>query len=392
MLSLQNGYRITIHETITEIADLWSSLSPPDIFFTPQFLQCLENFKATGITPYYVILYRHNIPFGIFYFQQKHIRLGESLRIDHNLNKGFFTNTVNRVKKAVANMLNLNTLVCGNMLLTGKYGFHISDEIDDTTKSSLLSNVCDMLQIHLDSKGIGKGLTLIKDFYNQTLNDHFEVKGFTRFNVQPNMIIQIRDHWNNMDDYLEDMKSKYRIRVRRATKKCAVIEKKELDVYEIQQWSDSINALYKNVSDEAGFNLFVLHPHYFEGLKTALGDQLIFTAYFSEGKMVGFYTAIKNYATLDAHFLGYDIEVNRSCQIYLNMLYDLIDLGIRFRVSKVVMSRTALEIKSSVGATPHDMTLFLKHDSSIINALVPPILKFLTPDEKWLSRSPFREN
>jgi hypothetical protein len=54
------------------------------------------------------------------------------------------------------------------------------------------------------------------------------------------------------------------------------------------------------------------------------------------------------------------------------------------------MSRTALEIKSSVGAEAHSMVLYLKANNSILNLGVSKALSYLKPDEKWVPRSPFK--
>jgi hypothetical protein len=126
-------------------------------------------------------------------------------------------------------------------------------------------------------------------------------------------------------------------------------------------------------------------------LKEAFGDKLILTTYWRNGKMVAFFTSIKNYDVLDAHFLGYDPDENYECQIYLNMLYDLIREGIECGVSKVDMSRTAIEIKSTVGAEPHDMYLYLRHTNKFLNKTVETVLDFIKPQEEYIYRSPFRD-
>ncbi|MBK7700778.1 MAG: hypothetical protein IPJ39_19635 [Saprospiraceae bacterium] len=55
------------------------------------------------------------------------------------------------------------------------------------------------------------------------------------------------------------------------------------------------------------------------------------------------------------------------------------------------MSRTAIEIKSTVGAVPHEMYLYLKHQNPIINKTVEHILGFVKPSEAYIIRSPFRD-
>ena len=37
----------------------------------------------------------------------------------------------------------------------------------------------------------------------------------TRFEVQPNMVVKMRPHWESIQDVLADYSSKYRVRARR---------------------------------------------------------------------------------------------------------------------------------------------------------------------------------
>jgi len=93
---------------------------------------------------------------------------------------------------------------------------------------------------------------------------------------------------------------------------------------------------------------------------------------------------------MEAHYLGYDKSKNAQHQIYLNMLYDLIKEGIDARVDKIQFARTALEIKSSVGAVPYDMLCYLKHKTTWKNKFLPKLLSFMVPEKEWQPRSPFK--
>jgi hypothetical protein len=53
---------------------------------------------------------------------------------------------------------------------------------------------------------------------------------------------------------------------------------------------------------------------------------------------------------MDTYFLGYDDSIQREKMLYLNMLYDMIAYSINKGFKEIIFARTALEIKSSVGA------------------------------------------
>ena len=117
---------------------------------------------------------------------------------------------------------------------------------------------------------------------------------------------------------------------------------------------------------------------------------MILYGVFLENKLVGFFTFIKNGPLADAHFLGYDVSLNSKYQIYFNMLLKLLESAIEQKASHLNLSRTALEIKSSVGAEPFDMSVYLRHENSLINKFGKFILDRTVPKNEWQQRSPFK--
>ncbi|MGB4959571.1 MAG: GNAT family N-acetyltransferase, partial [Saprospiraceae bacterium] len=341
------NYSIEIFDSIDDVEKDWSFVSMAhDIFFGAEFLRCVEKFPATGIIPYYGLVKDQGEPVGIVYFQSKYVRLKENLRSPKSSN-GKFSIVTDPFKQALVSAINFETIICGNLLLTGKYGFYFKEKISREDQFVLVKKAIDKLAGFLQSQGKNQGLILVKDFFSvDNPADETFYEGFTKFTVQPKMILDMDSSWQTFDDYLGALKSKYRVRARKAMQKCQRIVKIEFDHEDIAKHRDIIHSLYKNISDQADFNAFVLHKYYFENLKKALGDQLTFTVYIEGGRMVAFYTSILNYDVLDAHFLGYDPEENNRSQLYLNMLYDLIREGIQKKVRIIDLSRTAVEIKS----------------------------------------------
>ena len=114
------------------------------------------------------------------------------------------------------------------------------------------------------------------------------------------------------------------------------------------------------------------------------------TGYFEHGELIGFYTTIQNGDELEAHFLGMDLEKNRTQQLYLNMLFDIIRDAIEVNAAKIVFARTAMEIKSSVGAKAVEMSSFIRHRNTFSNRFISQLMGFLSPTETWQPRHPFK--
>ena len=72
------------------------------------------------------------------------------------------------------------------------------------------------------------------------------------------------------------------------------------------------------------------------------------------------------------------------------MLYDMIGYSIKKRFKKIIFGRTALEIKSSVGAKPETMFGYIKHSNPILQSQMPRIFNSLQPIVSWQIRNPFK--
>jgi hypothetical protein len=60
-------------------------------------------------------------------------------------------------------------------------------------------------------------------------------------------------------------------------------------------------------------------------------------------------------------------------------LYDYIEIAIQKKIKTLNFGRTASEIKSSVGATPQDLTMYLRHKKSITNRILKLFLQRVQP-------------
>jgi hypothetical protein len=76
--------------------------------------------------------------------------------------------------------------------------------------------------------------------------------------------------------------------------------------------------------------------------------------------------------------------------LYLNMLYNMTEFGIENGFKKIIFGRTALEIKSSIGAIPVKMSGFIYHNNKIINKYLGNFFQKLEPNIEWQMRHPFK--
>jgi hypothetical protein len=72
-------------------------------------------------------------------------------------------------------------------------------------------------------------------------------------------------------------------------------------------------------------------------------------------------------------------------------LYDIINCGISQGFERIILGRTALEIKSSIGAIPVQLNGFMRHSYTLIHQNLSRIFPFLEPKTNWIQRHPFKD-
>ncbi|WP_028889943.1 hypothetical protein [Tenacibaculum ovolyticum] len=279
-------------------------------------------------------------------------------------------------------------LTCGNTFVSGEHGFYIKDNQDkNTIIQSIAKAVVDFE--NLSTKNTAD-VFMFKDFENKSqFTTTLYNEGYNSFNVDPNMVLHLDNNWNNLDDYLAALKTKFRVKARKAFKLSAMLKIEDVTAGRLSELFPEMTSLYKTVSDKASFNLVDFNLETYKTLKENLGDDYFLKVYWLENKLVGFLSGVFNQESLDAHFVGIDYTNNKEYAIYQRMLYDYISIGIAKKVKTINFGRTASEIKSSVGAVPKDLTIYLRHKKTIPNRILSLFLKRIQPSE-FTQRHPFK--
>lgn len=382
---MSSTFSFQIYSSVTNIPSNWDSLATNNIFLSRDYLEILAISAPKNVQCHFIGMFLNEELVGIAVTQ--YINLSELHSFgerDHCLK------TI--VRDFVFKNFSSNVLVLGNNMLTGQNGCCFSTKLPASEGLALLKKATDELKKNFRRNGTKIHLTIFKDFSEEGVQ-HFQIpefKSFFKFTTQPNMIFNIRDSWSNFDDYIADLSKKYRDQYKRARKKAEGISKRKLSLEEITNYNSRIYALYMNVAKNAPFNTFYLSENHFTTLKTLLKDKFLFYGYFVGDELIGFNTLIKNGKDIDTYFLGYDEIYQREKMLYLNMLYDMIGFSINKRYSRIIFARTALEIKSSVGAKPVDMYGMMQHSNPFINLFVSRTFSYFEPKMQWKERNPFK--
>lgn len=382
---MKSLFSFKIYDTVRDIPAEWDILSKKNIFLSRDYLRILETAAPENMSCRFVTLLHEQEIIGICISQFLDLSQIPSFgERDHCLRT--------KIRNFVFKKFGSKVLIIGNNMLTGQNGIAFSKKVPRENSIKVLKQASNALELLYQKQGKKPHLTIFKDFSATQLKDFdtAEFDSFYRFSTQPNMIFNIKDSWETFDNYLADLNKKYRDQYKRARKKSDSLHKQKMSLSEIQKHEKEIHDLYMNVAKKAAFNTFYLGENHFEIFKKNLKDHFLFYGYFNENKLIGFNTLIKNGSDIDTYFLGYDEDCQKEKMLYLNMLYDMIGYSINKKYHRIIFARTALEIKSSVGAKAVAMFGLIRHNNPVLNLLVSKTFNYFEPKIVWQERNPFK--
>ncbi|MEL6123670.1 MAG: GNAT family N-acetyltransferase, partial [Bacteroidota bacterium] len=377
---------------IVEIGPIWDTLVHDEHLARSAYLRTLERTNPDHLKNLYLLIHLEDQAIGAILLQSAHIRPGDSFDYaNYNREPSLWKRLWIRFQQWFVSLFSFRMLCIGNLYLTGQYGVHM-DQVPVEDRDVLLQKIVRWLRKELCGTEYRFSGALFKDFFDHECLANPQEHGLISFQIDPNMILPIRSSWLSFDDYLLDMRSKYRIRLKSAMRKFDGITRRELCLPEVKEYNADIYRLYNEILDGSGFVLARGDEDYFMVLKEELGDHFHLIGYFMDDTLIGFYTWVLDGPKMDSHFIGIDPAYNLRHQLYLNILLDLVRDSINEGAKQLYYFRTALEIKSSIGAEPHDMTCYFKHMNTILSRLVAPTaFRYFVPAQEWTQRHPFKK-
>jgi predicted N-acyltransferase len=373
------NYYHQIYLSTAELPADWNQVAQSSIFLQTDYLKALEESRPTNLTISYVGIFQETELVAAAFIQQIDLNQLETFGVRDS---GLKIIIRDFLFKNYAGKL----LIVGNNMLTGQHAIACRPDI---SQASILS----YLKERVCKEYPNQHLEIFKDFPAEELS-FFSGSSFDkslRFTSQPSMFLSLAESWVKEKDYVDALSKKYRDQYKRARKKADGIEKRQLELPEILILESRIYDLYAHVAKNAPFNTFFLAKNHFSSLKKNMGECFRFFAYFEQGKLIGFNTLFQHDELLETYFLGYDPSIQKDKMLYLNMLYDMVGCAIVNGFKHIQFGRTAMEIKSSIGAVPVNMYGLMEHNTPLINRYLDKIFRFLEPEVTWTQRHPFKE-
>ncbi|MBL0358059.1 MAG: GNAT family N-acetyltransferase [Chitinophagaceae bacterium] len=347
-------------EQVAACQQSWDEFLPPGHHLQSRHLQAFENAAVENITTQYVQVFLKEELIGLLYLQQ--------FRFQHNhLN---FNRRPALLSKLIGVLLpaQVPLLVCGHLFRINFEGFYFKDP----AHQPLLFDAIELFQQQNQYK---PGGIIIKDCPGIFIEQRCQLSGYHFFNGDVTMEISRKEPWLSFDDYLKSLKKDYRQRAKKIIQRFENIETKELNAAGIKEQAAAIDRLYWNVVNKQTVKLGTINNAYFYELKKDLQQNFEFHALYLDGIMVGFYTFIFYQHTMETHFIGLDYEVNKTSNLYFNILF----AGIRTMIGKkfdlLELGRTGREAKGNAGAQPRQVFNYIKVNNLVVKITINYFLK-----------------
>lgn len=378
--------------SVDEISDeIWKFLAcENNIYFHRNFLKSIEKNHPKITFSYIVLVDKNKQPTAFSSIQIVDFFI-DGIRNDLELLVRNIKN-IGRKLHILPGKKPLKILISGNTFISGEHGVFIKNNQD---KKIIIKELAKAILHFVNSdKNLKKEIDafLLKDFINESLfiTDELKDYNYHPFSVEPNMKFDLNENWQTFDDYLTAMKTKFRVKAKKALSLSTDLKIENVTSENIANQLPEMTSLYKKVSSNADFNLGDFNLETYRDFKEKLGENYILKTYWLNNKIVGFVSGVINQNSLDAHFVGIDYQLNREYAIYQRMLYDYVEIAISKKLKIINFGRTASEIKSSVGAQAQDLTMYVRHKKSITNRILKLFLQRIQPTP-FQEKSPFKE-
>jgi hypothetical protein len=280
--------------------------------------------------------------------------------------------------------------VMGTVLSSGDHAFRFTPDFPQALLFDAIHTALSLLSS--DGTPPPKS-TLVKDHYatvpwpTKIAGSSLWHKSWIDLEFDPVMEVDLKAEWKTFEDYSAALRKKSRTKIRRILRGSEELELKNLSLEEVEKSANELYDLYCQVYDRAGFKLGMLYPEDLIELKRNWGEDFPVIAYYLDGELVGFQCGILTPDVTEAFFVGFSVEENKLHFMYQRMLIEFIIQALGKGSKRIALGRTALDIKSSLGACPKRLVCHMKIDRPLVHSLTRAIALASSPKIPSLKRA-----
>jgi hypothetical protein len=382
-----SGFGFAFADSINYLdAAHWNAVTANNsLFFKPSYLRVLEQAGPDNLRQRYALIFRGRTPVAAVAAQSVSVSLS---RVSTKPRKGKVARPLEKVHEKM--------LVCGNLLSWGMHGIAFAPREDS---SLLWPAVAEALyRLRRADKLFGDtDLIMVKDIPDAHKDGATALSRFSyrQLETEPNMVLDISPKWQNYDNYLQGLTSRYRKHAKQVHKdvESAGYQVELLrDANEVARHAESLHELYLQTHRNARVRLVTLSPAFLPTLAEVLGADLRCTVVRRDEQLLGFVITVRDGETAIGYYIGFDRTTNAETPIYFRLLQTVVDDAIQFSCRRLSLGRTALEPKARLGARPDPLRIWIRHRIPMLNVVVRGLLHTISHHDEPPDRNPFKEN
>lgn len=299
---------------------------------------------------------------------------------------GSLKRVINGVRRVWNDFLILRSVECGTPVALGST-ISFRKGVDRAAALTVIVRETERLAMDL-----GVGVVLFRDFYEEELNFYDQLRGigYSRIHNLPGTRLEIR--WKSFEEYLGAMICHYRQKLLAQRKK---LQKPGVSIEVVKDFSiyaKDLHRLWKNSYQRASeYKRERLTEDYFRNIATHLGERSALILARLNGQSIGFFLLLFDDETLTPLFCGLDYAYNMDYGIYFNLLYEVVEIGIKEQVKEIDFGITTIAPKLDLGAVIVPLHMYMKHLAPFRNRIVPRMFEMMTPKNPLCSRNVFKK-
>jgi hypothetical protein len=230
---------------------------------------------------------------------------------------------------------------------------------------------------------LGARLIVLKEFpatYRAALSC-FVSRGFTRVPSMPMTRLNIA--YANFDDYMQRALNSATRRKLRRKFRATELEPIELEITrDISPLIDDVYPLYLQVYERSKLRFEKLSKAYFCRLGQMMPDKVRFFVWRRAGKIVAFAECLVHGDTIFAEYIGLDYAVALDLHLYHYLYRGLISWAIANKCKWFASGGLNYDPKLHLRHRLEPLDLYVRHTSSVVNALMRVALPWLEPTRR----------
>jgi len=360
--------------------DVWDNWKSIPFGLTYRQLVANETVLSSQIRFFVVVFWDDNRPVGIAQFQLFRLDARSFAGAAHQ--SSVLEMLEEQFKELLHRSVGLSkiwVLLCGDLYTTAPHAFWFMPEISLDRRWTYLMTAFRRVRQWV-SEWVSPELMVIKDFSDSMLTFpvHIDDFGFHRVETDPNMVLTLDPQWRTFADYLGALNSRYRREASQVLNRAQRVRCEYLSRESARQLSSRLDALHEQVYERAVIRYSSVPRGYFKLMASQM-DEFGIRGYFYEDNLVGFVSYFFDSQSMQCQYLGLDYSVKAHIPLYQLILYDVLDVAIQHRVSRIEYGRTAGEIKAGIGAKPVPMYAMVKHRNVIKDQLIDLFVQLIHP-------------